>query len=101
LPDVTFLNEFGDHNYVVESYQITGEFPDEPRVEDGQMVLFFGGTPLYNFLSSFFENAPPLWGNSALPFFTSWVVWSLFHCSKSNARWSIGWWAYFIFSYWV
>lgn len=68
LPDVTFLNEFGDHNYVVESYQITGEFPDEPRVEDGQMVLFFGGTPLYNFLSSLFENAPPLWEIQHYPF---------------------------------
>ncbi len=68
LPDITFLNEFGDHNYVVESYQTTGEFPDEPRVEDGQMVLFFGGTTLYNFLSSLFENAPPLWEIQHYPF---------------------------------
>lgn len=68
LPDISYLNEFGDHNYIIENYQTTGEFPDEPIVQEGQMVLFFGGTPLYNFLSSLFENAPPLWEIQHYPF---------------------------------
>ncbi|GAB5410332.1 MAG: site-2 protease family protein [Balneolaceae bacterium] len=68
LPDISYLNEFGDHNYIVENYQQTGEYPEEPRVEEGQMVLFFGATPLYNFLSSLFEGAPPLWEIQHYPF---------------------------------
>ena len=68
LPDVTFLNEFGDHNYVIDYYNNTGDYPENPRVEEGQMVLFFGGTFLYNFLSSFFDAAPPLWEIQHYPF---------------------------------
>lgn len=68
LPDVSYLNEFGDHNYIVENYQQTGSFPDEPRIEEGQMVLFFGETLLYNFISSLFEGAPPLWEIQHYPF---------------------------------
>lgn len=68
LPDVTFLNEFGDHNYVIEYYNNTGNFPENPNVEEGQMVLFFGGTFLFNFLASFFDAAPPLWEIQHYPF---------------------------------
>tara|TARA_R110000868_G_scaffold259361_16_gene517540 strand:+ start:11316 stop:12560 length:1245 start_codon:yes stop_codon:yes gene_type:complete len=68
LPEVSYLNEFGDHSYVVDTYHQTGMFPALPKVEENQMVLFFGGTPLYNFLSSLFENAPPLWEIQHYPF---------------------------------
>ncbi len=33
-----------------------------------QVAFFFGGTPLYNFLSSFFVDAPPLWEIMHYPF---------------------------------
>ncbi|MBO6522820.1 MAG: site-2 protease family protein [Balneolaceae bacterium] len=68
LPGVEYLNEFGDHNYVVEYYNQTGEYPEEPQIEEGTSVFFFGGTPLYNFLSSLFEGAPPLWEIQHYPF---------------------------------
>ena len=68
LPEAEFLNEFGDHSYVVDYYNQNGEFPAEPLVEEGQMVFFFGDTPLYNFLSSLFKNAPPLWEIQHYPF---------------------------------
>lgn len=68
LPDVTFLNEFGDHNYVIEYYQENGEYPEAPKLTEGQIAFYFGGTPLYNALSSLFENAPPLWEIMHYPF---------------------------------
>ena len=68
LPDVEFLNEFGDHNYVVEYFQETGEYPDGPLLAEGQIAFFFGGTPLYNTISAFFSDAPPLWEIMHYPF---------------------------------
>lgn len=68
LPDASYLNEFGDHSYVVEYFNQNGEYPDEPKLEDGQMVFLFGGTPLFNFLASLFEKAPPLWEIQHYPF---------------------------------
>ena len=68
LPDVEFLNEFGDHNYVIEYYQKTGEYPEEPDLADGQIAFFFGETPLYNTVSALFSDAPPLWEIMHYPF---------------------------------
>ena len=68
LPDAEFLNEFGDHSYVIEYFNQTGEYPAEPRIEEGQMVFWFGDTPLYHFLSSLFDGAPPLWEIQHYPF---------------------------------
>ncbi|RNC83243.1 MAG: site-2 protease family protein [Balneola sp.] len=68
LPEPEFLNKFGDHNYMVEHFYEHGEYPEDPQVGENQMVLFFGGTPLYNFLASFFADAPPLWEIQHYPF---------------------------------
>lgn len=68
LPDVEFLNEFGDHNYVVEYYHQNGEYPDAPQLTDGQIAFYFGGTPLFNTLSALFVDAPPLWEIMHYPF---------------------------------
>ena len=68
LPDAEFLNEFGDHSYVVEYYNQHGEYPAEPQIEEGQMVFWFGDTPLYHFFSSLFDKAPPLWEIQHYPF---------------------------------
>lgn len=61
LPDAEFLNEFGDHNNLVEYYEQNGEYPTEPELIEGQSIFLFGGTGLYNFIASFFDGAPPLW----------------------------------------
>lgn len=68
LPDAEFLNEFGDHSYVVEYFNEHGVYPDEPHLEEGQIAFFFGDTPLYHFISSMFDNAPPLWEIMHYPF---------------------------------
>lgn len=68
LPDVNYLNEFGDHNYVIEYFQQNGEYPDGPALAEGQIAFYFGGTPLYNGLSSLFSDAPPLWEIMHYPF---------------------------------
>lgn len=68
LPEPEFLNEFGDHTYVVEYFNTFGEYPESPQLSEGQIVFFFGGTPLYNFLSSLFPDAPPLWEIMHYPF---------------------------------
>ena len=68
LPEPEFLNQFGDHNYMIEQFEQTGEYPEAPQVGEGQIVFFFGGTLLYNFFSSLFTNAPPLWEIMHYPF---------------------------------
>lgn len=68
LPEPEFLNQFGDHNYMIEYFEENGQYPEAPQVTEGQMVLFFGETPLFAFLSSLFENAPPLWEIQHYPF---------------------------------
>jgi membrane-associated protease RseP (regulator of RpoE activity) len=68
LPGPEFLNEFGDHSEVVQYYNQNGVYPDGPELEKGQQVLFFGATPLFTFLSSLFEGAPPLWELQHYPF---------------------------------
>jgi membrane-associated protease RseP (regulator of RpoE activity) len=68
LPEPEFLNQFGDHNYMIEHFEQTGEYPAAPEVGEGQMVFFFGGTLLFNFFSSLFADAPPLWEIMHYPF---------------------------------
>lgn len=68
LPDAQYLNEFGDHNYVIEYFQQNGEYPDDPQLAEGQIAFFFGGTPLYSTLASLFADSPPLWEIMHYPF---------------------------------
>ena len=68
LPEPEFLNEFGDHNYMVEHFNKHGVYPDAPELLEGQIAFYFGGTILYNFISSLFDGAPPLWEIMHYPF---------------------------------
>ncbi len=68
LPEPEFLLQFGDHEYMVEHFEQHGEYPEAPQIGENQMVLFFGGTPLYNFIASLFADAPPLWEIHHYPF---------------------------------
>ncbi len=68
VPGVEFLNEFGDHSYVIQYYKDFGVYPDGPRLLPGQIAFFFGETFLYNGIASFFPEAPPLWEIYHYPF---------------------------------
>tara|TARA_Y100001935_G_scaffold196819_1_gene164902 strand:+ start:7161 stop:8405 length:1245 start_codon:yes stop_codon:yes gene_type:complete len=68
LPPAEFLNNFGDHSSVVNFYNANGHYPDEPFLEEGLTAFLFGKTPLYSFLSSFFDAAPPMWEIMHYPF---------------------------------
>ena len=68
LPEPEFLNEFGDHTYMVEHFNQYGEYPEAPKLVDGQMAFFFGKTILFNFFASLVDGAPPMWEIMHYPF---------------------------------
>lgn len=68
LPEPEFLNEFGDHSDVIAYFYEYGEYPAAPAVGEGQMVFYFGQTPLFGLLSSLFQGAPPMWELQHYPF---------------------------------
>jgi membrane-associated protease RseP (regulator of RpoE activity) len=68
LPDPSFLNEFGDHQMLIDYLNQFGEYPPLPTLMEGQMVFVFGETPLYAFISSFFPAAPPMYEIMHYPF---------------------------------
>ena len=68
LPEPEFLNQFGDHQYMIDFYYQFGEYPEFPQLVDGQIAFYFGGTILFDFFSSLFQGAPPLWEIMHYPF---------------------------------
>jgi membrane-associated protease RseP (regulator of RpoE activity) len=68
VPGVEYLNEFGDHAYVIQYYKDFGVYPDGPRLLPGQIAFFFGDTFLYSAIAAFFPEAPPLWEIYHYPF---------------------------------
>lgn len=68
LPGPEFLNEFGDHSDVINYFYENGVYPEDPFVGEGQMVFYFGQTPLFGMLSSLFEGVPPMWEIQHYPF---------------------------------
>ncbi len=68
LPDVEYLNNFAQHEEVVNYVQEHGEFPDDPIVPEGAEIIMMGETLLYSFLASFFDKAPPMWEMYHYPF---------------------------------
>jgi membrane-associated protease RseP (regulator of RpoE activity) len=61
LPEPSFVENFSGHEELKAYVAQTGEFPTEVLSEDEGSVIIFGNTLLYGFLSSFFDNVPPLW----------------------------------------
>jgi len=68
LPGPSFLNEFGDHQMLIDHFNEFGNYPPLPSLMEGQMVFLFGKTPLYSFIASFFPSAPPMYEIMHYPF---------------------------------
>jgi membrane-associated protease RseP (regulator of RpoE activity) len=61
LPDPSYVENFAGHAELKEHVTRTGEYPTEfVKTEDG-IAYFFGETILYSFLSSLFDDVPPIW----------------------------------------
>ena len=74
LPEPEYIGNFAGHDETVEYIEENGTFPEEPIVEEGGQLLVLGNTILYDFLASFFEDAPPLWEIYHYPFlFAGWL----------------------------
>ena len=68
LPGPSFLNEFGDHQMLIDHFNEFGYYPPIPSPIEGQMIFLFGETPLYSFIASFFPSAPPMYEIMHYPF---------------------------------
>lgn len=68
LPEPNHVQNFTGHEALKSYVAETGEYPIEILSEDEGMVIVFGNTILYNFLSSMFDNVPPLWEMYHYPF---------------------------------
>ena len=68
LPEPYFLNEFGDHQALIDHFNEFGYYPPLPSLLEGQIIFIFGKTPLYSFIASFFPSAPPMYEIMHYPF---------------------------------
>ena len=68
LPEPYFLNEFGDHQALIDHLNEFGYYPPLPSLLEGQVIFIFGKTPLYSFIASFFPSAPPMYEIMHYPF---------------------------------
>lgn len=74
LPEPEYIGNFAGHDDTVEYIEENGTFPDEPILEEGGQLLVLGNTLLYDFMASFFDDAPPLWEVYHYPFlFAGWL----------------------------
>ena len=74
LPEASYIQQFEGHDAIQSYVAQHGEYPDTPSVETNGQTLILGNTLLYGFLSSFFENVPPLWEMYHYPFlFAGWL----------------------------
>ena len=68
MPGPNFLNEFGDHQILIDHFNEFGYYLPLPSLLEGQIVFLFGETPLYSFIASFFPSAPPMYEIMHYPF---------------------------------
>jgi len=68
LPDPSYVQNFSGHEELKAYVAQTGEYPTEILTEKNGSTIIFGNTLLYGFLSSMFENVPPLWEMYHYPF---------------------------------
>jgi membrane-associated protease RseP (regulator of RpoE activity) len=74
LPGPEYINHFPGHEQIQEYVAIHGVYPDEPMMGEGGELLIMGGTLLFTFLASFFQNVPPMWEMYHYPFlFAGWL----------------------------
>ncbi|MCH8568110.1 MAG: site-2 protease family protein [Balneolales bacterium] len=68
LPGPEFLNNFEQHEEIVDYVLQHGSFPEDPIAPEGSELIFFGETLLYTAIASFYDNAPPMWEMYHYPF---------------------------------
>ncbi|MEP1152537.1 MAG: site-2 protease family protein [Balneola sp.] len=68
LPEPSYVENFAGHEELKAYVAQTGEYPTEVLSESEGMIIIFGDTILYGFLSSLFDNVPPLWEMYHYPF---------------------------------
>lgn len=83
LPSLDYISELGGHEALQSYINEFGAFPTEipggtssaAGAEPGETsLLVVGSTPLYWFLTQFFDNVPPLWEMYHYPFlFAGWL----------------------------
>jgi len=75
MPDPYYINNFPGHEETKSYVNQTGNYPSDPLDAADPGILTVGETPLYSFLASFFENAPPMWEMYHYPFlFAGWLA---------------------------
>jgi membrane-associated protease RseP (regulator of RpoE activity) len=74
LPDPSYIQNFAGHDAIQEYVAQHGTYPESPPQATNGNLLIVGNTLLYSFLSSFFENVPPMWEMYHYPFlFAGWL----------------------------
>jgi len=77
LPPLDYVMDFGEHQALQSHIEEFGEFPSEipdHPLSENSTVLVVGSTPLYWFLTQFFDDVPPLWEMYHYPFlFAGWL----------------------------
>ena len=74
LPDASYIQQFDGHSSVKQHVTQYGTYPDAAPAQSAEPILTVGNTLLYGFLSSFFENVPPMWEMYHYPFlFAGWL----------------------------
>lgn len=74
LPGPEYINNFPGHEQIQEYVATHGAYPDEPMAGEGGDLMIIGGTILFTFLASFFQNVPPMWEMYHYPFlFAGWL----------------------------
>lgn len=76
LPGPEYMLNFGGHDNLHQYIEEHGQFPEEPLIEahNQQEVMILGNTLLFSFISSFFDNVPPMWELYHYPFlFAGWL----------------------------
>jgi len=74
LPDPTFIHNFAHHDEVAAYVDMHGTWPDSPPEAGEGMLMVLGNTLLFSFLSSFFQDVPPMWELYHYPFlFAGWL----------------------------
>ncbi len=74
LPDPSFVQNFSGHEELKAYVSEHGTYPTEQLTTEDGSTLIVGNTLLFTFISSFFENVPPMWEMYHFPFlFAGWL----------------------------
>lgn len=74
LPDPSYVQNFSGHEEIKTYVEAYGTYPSQMPATEDNSTLVVGGTLLYNFLASFFDNVPPMWEMYHYPWlFAGWL----------------------------